>query len=111
MKYQIIETQFTEELEGHSNYFRIYCRILRTYFLYAELVKLAIPTGLRTVMSKHGSHVIKLMDLLIPVKFMFQISTDDRSRIFRSERHTPTAPVFKGIHFFRNDVRRFTDTP
>ena len=108
---KVRKAQFPEELEGHGDDFCIDGRILGADFFDAELSELAVAAGLGAVMTEHGPHIVQFMDLRFAVELVLEKGPDDRCRIFRTQGHAAAAAVFKGIHFFGNDVCRFPDTP
>ncbi|MNN56964.1 hypothetical protein D3C81_1719250 [compost metagenome] len=63
-------------------------------------MELALAAGLRTLITEHGTNVIKLAYIGLPVQLVLHIRTNDPSCSLRSERHTAISFIEEGIHFF-----------
>ncbi len=73
--------------------------------LKAKLVKLAKPSGLWAVVTKHRSQVIELYRLRPGVEVVLDIGPDNSRCAFRPQGDAPAATILEGVHLFLNDVR------
>ena len=73
-------------------------------------MELPVTPGLRPVVPEHRPDIKQLCRRRIGIHFIFYIRPDGRSRIFGAQRQTAFTSVSKSVHFFFNNVCRFTDT-
>ena len=87
--------------------FNIEIRCANTKGFNPNLVKLALPTLLRALIPKHRSHVPQFLGCADQVVLYRRPNTP--SGAFRAKRQTVTIAVFKGVHFFFDDVSDLAD--
>ena len=75
--------------------------------LYAKLVVLAKPAGLRTLVAEHRAQVIQPHRLRLIVHPVLQIGPAHWSRSLGAQCELVAAPILKDVHLFFDDVRAF----
>ena len=74
--------------------------IFRAKCFHPKLVKLPLPSFLRSFPSEERSHVIQSLNRGLTTQVMLDIGTDHGSGQLRPKGERRTAPIFPGVHFF-----------
>src|SRR3990167_7307301 len=110
------------DLGGYGYGLHVQKGVLRAYGLYAYLVELSKSACLGALLAELGPDVIKFLEFLGLIEFIFHIGTHNPGGVLRAEgdggRATPARGVLsprgrigEGVHLLLHDVGGLADTP
>ncbi|MNM79502.1 hypothetical protein D3C81_914350 [compost metagenome] len=104
-----LQTEVLAELVTEGDDLRVDRWINSAECLNPELVELAVPARLWTLITEHRSNIVQLTDIWLPVQLVLHIGPDNAGRSFRTQRQIPAALVLEVVHFAFHDIGRFAN--
>ena len=110
MEDDIFNPDLFEEVVSHGNRLYIRSRIARSKTFYANLVELTQATGLRTLITEHGTDVVNLIWFLNfwCKEFVFNIGAHNRCCPFGTQGDVTISFIIEIVHFLGHNISRIS---
>ena len=105
----VLQPQFAPQRVGQKNQLRIDLRTRKAERFSANLVKLAIPPALRTLMAEHGPHVVEALASVIQHGMLSNCANHPCSRFGTQSEMLAIETILERVHLFFDDVRDLTE--
>ena len=104
------EPQGTEAPVGQADDLRVQRGIVDADGLHTDLLELAVPAGLRTLVAEERTRIGQLHRKLTAVEVVLDDRAHHAGGAFGTQGHGAAAAVLEGVHLLGDDVGGFADT-